>query len=170
MRSLYQEPDGPYYDTCLICPNGHTVNSASGRTPEHDAMFCGQCGARAISDCPTCSTPIRGRLQNAGIILSGWGPADYCHACGQPYPWTAARIAALAEAIDEADELSGDEKIKLKNSIPDIVVATPKTDTATARLKAGITKAGKVGGKLIYDVAIKVAADVVSKSLEGGLR
>jgi hypothetical protein len=39
-------------------------------------------------------------------------------------------LAALTVEIDEAEQLSSDVKTKLKESILDIVVATPKTDTA----------------------------------------
>lgn len=157
--------DKARYDVALVCPNGHTVNSSSQETPEHNADFCGQCGEKAINACPDCKTPIRGYCWNTGVVGFGYEPSAYCHSCGKAYPWTERKVAALAEAIDEADQLSPDDKAKLKESIPDIVVETPKSNTAAARLKSGIAKAGKTGGKLIYDVAIKVAAEVVTKSI-----
>ena len=169
MSSLYRDADKPYYDVALICPNGHVANGSSVESPHYNSEYCSECGEKTINACPACNEPIRGYLHNTGVVtMWPFEPSGFCHACGKPFPWTERKIAALAEAIDEAEQLSSDEKTKLKESIADIVVATPKTDTAVARLKAGISKAGKVGGKLIYDVAIKVAADVVSKALEGG--
>lgn len=157
--------DDPHYDVALVCLNGHTVNSTSVESPKHNTEYCGECGEKSINACPACKTPIRGFLWNTGVIGYGWEPSAYCHACGRAYPWTERKVAALAEAIDEAEQLSPDDKAKLKESIPDIVAETPKSNTAAARLKSAITKAGKTGGKLIYDVAIRVAADVVTKSI-----
>jgi hypothetical protein len=162
--NVYQR-DEPVYDVALVCINGHTINSTSLDSPERNAQYCKHCGEKTINACPGCNVEIRGYLHNTGVHGIPWYPPAHCHACGKAFPWTERKVAALAEAIDEADELSADDKAKLKESIPDLVVETPKSNTAAARLKSAISKAGKTGGKLIYDVAIKVAADVVTKSI-----
>ncbi len=166
MDNVYNR-DQSQYDVALVCLNGHAVNDASQRSPAHNAEYCDICGEKSINACPACKTPIRGEYHVPGVVSIGfvWKPPAYCHACGKAYPWTERKVDALAEAIDEAEQLSPDEKAKLKQSIPDLVVETPKSNTAAAHLKSGIAKAGKTGGKLIYDVAIKVAADVVTKSI-----
>lgn len=154
------------YDVGLVCLNGHAVNSMSRRHPDSNAKFCKDCGQPTIDACPSCQTTIRGFLHVPDVIgRCRWDVPAYCHECGKPYPWTDRRSAALSEAIDEADELSDSEREKLKQSIPDILKETPSTDTAVARFKKAIAKAGKVSGKMLYDVTTKVAAEVVVKSL-----
>jgi hypothetical protein len=121
--------------------------------------------------CPSCSASILGEYDSpnvAVISFRGWKPPAHCHQCGKPYPWTERRAAALADAIDEVDELSQIERDKLKQSIPDVLSKTPGTDTAVARFKKAIKKGGDVGGKLLSDVLAKVAAEVVTKSITGG--
>jgi hypothetical protein len=62
--------------------------------------------------------------------------------CGKPYPWTTRRAEALAEAIDELDELQAADRDKLKQSIPDVLRETAKTETAAARFGKAIRGAG----------------------------
>ena len=80
-------------------------------------------------------------------------------------PWTQRRTEALAEAIEWVEELPDADKDKLRESIPDVIKETARTDTAIARFKKAIGKAGQVGGKLLTDVLSKVAAEVVVKSM-----
>jgi len=53
----------------------------------------------------------------------------------------------------------------LKESIPDAIAETPKTEIAIARFKKAIIKAGVIGGKLLTDTLSKVAAEIVVKSI-----
>lgn len=156
-----------YYDVALICLNGHSVNSSSRELPQLSADYCNECGEKAINQCTHCNMPIRGYYHSGVIGGYEWEPPAYCHACGQPYPWTQRKTDALAEAIDEAERLTAEEKETLKQSIPDILNQTPKTDAAAARFKRAIAKAGQTGGKLIYDIAVKVATDAVVIKLLG---
>ena len=119
-----------------------------------------------MSACAKCDVPIRGYFHMDNVIRSGnWRPPRYCHECGAAYPWTERRREALVAAIEELDELSQDERNRLKESIPDVIQETPKTQTAVARFKKAIAKAGTVGGKVLYDVFCKVAAEVAVKSM-----
>jgi len=89
----------------------------------------------------------------------------HCHECGKQYPWTQRRAGALADAIELLDELTDSEKDKLIESIPDVIQETPKTETAVARYRKAISKAGAIGGKLLTEVLVKVAAEVVVRSM-----
>jgi hypothetical protein len=80
-------------------------------------------------------------------------------------PWTQRKTEALAEAIEWLDDLTDTEKDKLRESIPDVIKETPRTDTAIAIFKKAIGKAGAIGGKLLTDVLSKVAAEVVVRSM-----
>jgi hypothetical protein len=71
------------------------------------------------------------------------------------------RPAALAEAIDELDQLPEVEREKLKLSIPDVILDTPKTKTAAARFTRAISTAGEWGGKVLTDVMTNVATATV---------
>ncbi len=60
------------YDTAQICMNGHIINSMSKSHPEHNKEFCDKCGARTITKCPHCNTPIRGHYHEPlGFFPSG---------------------------------------------------------------------------------------------------
>lgn len=158
--------DTAEYDVGLACLNGHAVNGSSRSSPEFNSKHCDQCGEPTICCCPKCQTEIRGFCHIPGVLsCSDWDVPKHCHECGAPFPWTQRKTEALAEAIEWLDELTDDEKDRLKESIPDVIHETPRTDTAVARFKKAIGKAGKAGGKLLADVISKVAAEVVVQSL-----
>jgi hypothetical protein len=155
------------YDVGLVCLNGHEVNSEFRSSPEFNAKFCKQCGEQTIHACPKCGVPIRGFYKVQGVIDLGhsWSIPQYCHECGAAYPWRERKEKALATAIEELDELTAAERDKLKESIPDAIAETPKTEIAIARFKKAIIKAGVIGGKLLTDTLSKVAAEIVVKSM-----
>lgn len=154
------------YRIGLACLNGHAVNDSFDSRPQHNAKFCPDCGEPTIHRCPTCNTPLRGDYYVEAVIGgSHWHPATHCFECGSPFPWTNRRSEALADALNELEELSGAERQLLVRSIPDILVQTPKSETAALRYKKAITKIGGVGAKILADVLRKVAADTVKSSL-----
>lgn len=77
------------YDVMQVCLNGHKITHAFNRSPEFRQAACGDCGADTIHECPECDTPIRGKYYVDGVIsATGPDPPEYCHECGEPYPWT----------------------------------------------------------------------------------
>ncbi len=151
-----------FYDVALVCLNGHDINPSSQYNPEFNTDFCTECGEPTIDACPECKEPIRGYHQES---MGQWTLPKHYHKCGKPYPWTKRKTEALADAIDELDELSETERGKLKESIPDVIHETTRTTTAIARFKKAIVKGGAIGGKLLTDILSKVAAEIVVKSL-----
>src|SRR5688572_27431450 len=89
------------YDVAQICANGHLINSSSEDLPKHNQDFCSSCGAHAVTSCQKCNTPIRGYFWGGGFIGATYVIPRYCHSCGEPYPWTAARIEAAQELAQE---------------------------------------------------------------------
>lgn len=155
-----------HYDVGLACLNGHEINSSADRSPECNAKFCPTCGEPTICQCEGCNAKIRGYYNIEGVFgCTEWKVASHCHDCGEPYPWTHRRTNALAEAIDELDELSEEERERLKKSIPDILAETPKSETAALRFRKVVAKLGSAGGKVLGDVLRKVAVDTVKSSL-----
>ncbi len=51
---------GQGYDVAQVCRNGHVVNKATIRRPEHSVPFCTICGAQTATTCTQCGQPIRG--------------------------------------------------------------------------------------------------------------
>ena len=156
------------YDVGLVCLNGHIVNSMSRSNPSGNSKFCHKCGEPTINACESCHAEIRGYGHFYGPGGSVGHPMTlpmHCHECGKAMPWTQSRAVALAEAIEWVEELPDADKDKLKESIPDVINETARTDTAIARFKKAIGKAGAIGGKLITDTLSKVAAEVVVKSM-----
>jgi len=158
-----------YYYSGIACLNGHELDGYVGfvsrdSPPRPIDRFCPMCGEPTVTKCEHCQTDIRGKVTD-GFDTSPWYVAANCHSCGQPYPWTRRKTEALAEAISEMDELDPAEREKLKQSIPDIVAQTPKSETAALRFKKAVAKAGSVSGEVLMKVLTSVAAEGVKKLL-----
>ena len=153
-----------WYDTAQICTNGHVINTGSISYPENNSKFCDRCGAPTITNCPNCSAFIRG-CYRGGVISFGYTPPSFCPHCGNPYPWTEARLKAAKELADELDNLSLEEQEMLKKSIDDIIRDTPQTPVAAKRFKRLVTKAGQVAAegfkKILFDVASEAAKRII---------
>jgi hypothetical protein len=153
------------YENGEACLNGHPTTGQAANLPELTSKFCQRCGCPTIQTCPACDAKIRGIFYESWMAIevdTYWEPPSYCHHCGKAYPWTKSRIEALAETIDDLEELPEPEKEKLKASIPDVISVTIKTETAIERFRKAISK---VGGKFLGDVLAKVAAEVVIQQL-----
>lgn len=130
------------FDTAQVCVNGHVLTSSVELSPERVAARCSQCGAGTTSKCSACGTAIRGYHSSPGVIsLSPYELPSHCHECGTPYPWTAARIAALEELIELSDLEQGD-KDQMKREVDALVVESPRTRVAAARMAAFLRRAG----------------------------
>jgi len=152
-----------YYLTGMACLNGHKINGWCETDPHRSSAHCSQCGEATISQCPACKAPIRGyHEQEGGIVhlIQRWHLHPFCHRCGQAYPWTQRKQQALLDMIDLVDGLEFEDKEKLKESVPDLVVATPKTESALWKWKQIL---GKTGGA-VRDAVIK---KVVEYGMEG---
>ena len=153
------------YDVALICLNGHIVNQSSKSLPECNAKFCKRCGEPTVDSCGKCGSNIRGHETVRGTGFSMSGAPGHCHECGCPYPWTERKLEGLRETIQELEGLSDNERESLTKSIPDLIADTPKTETAVYRVKRAMTKVGSVGGEILKNVLVKVAAESVKKQL-----
>ena len=153
------------YDIQLVCLNGHIINNSYTEKPEGNADFCPKCGQGAITQCRKCSKPLRGYYYGGMMEASKVPrmPDSYCWSCGAAYPWTESKTKALANMIDELENLGADEKEKLKMSIKDIVAETPASKTAVLWFKKAIVKTTEAGGKLLTDALSTVAAETIKK-------
>lgn len=158
----------PGYHQRQTCLNGHITSNYVGTAHgnAHMQPFCGMCGAETIVNCPSCRKPQRGSLQD--VLVSGDStPDSYCWSCGKPYPWTEGRISAVAELVQEEEQLSEQDKLTLTTSLPELVSDTPRTTLAATRVRR---IAGKVGGTFkaaMYKFAVDCASETAKKIVLG---
>lgn len=152
-----------HYDTAQICLNGHVVNSTTIDFPEFSKDFCTTCGKKTIIECPQCHAPIQGHLQ--GAFPDTFDAPRFCHKCGEPYPWTMARIDAARKLAGELDDLDKDEQILLAGSIDDIVRDGPKTTVAATRVKKLMAKVGKATADSLRKILVDVATEAAKKTI-----
>ncbi|NEZ50199.1 DUF2321 domain-containing protein [Clostridium botulinum] len=157
-----------YYKTSIICENGHLVTGDSNGN-NIDNKYCRKCGAKTITSCLKCETPIRGRYKIEGFAdLTSYNYVpSYCHNCGEPYPWTKSALEASKILINEDENLTNDEKQQFCESIPDLLVeeSTPRTKVAIVRFKKFLGKAATYTADGIKDIFIDVASETIKKSL-----
>jgi hypothetical protein len=133
------------HDIAQICLNGHIVNDAA-RTFEYlNKEFCETCGAPTIMECRHCKKEIQGAFDPEGK----WGTEhltiapNYCTGCGEPYPWTAQKILATAEFVNELEEFSNKDKEIFLSSFEEIVKESPMASAGAVKIKKLMRKLKK---------------------------
>lgn len=160
--------DQSWYDTAIICRNGHVVNAAATAYPATTTDFCDRCGAPALSQCPTCTALIRGEFHLSGnLTLIGYTIPAYCPSCGQPYPWTQIRLLAAAELADAMERLTPQERELLKVSIRAVVCDDPTAPVAVIRLKQLLAKVGAAAAQSFQQILTDVVSEAIRKALWG---
>ncbi len=156
-----------WYDSAQICLNGHVVNIAIKATPEHSAKFCKICGQPTVTACSACKTDIRGKHFMKGV----WSLSDriplprFCETCGNPYPWTQAKMKAAEDLAGSIDSLSDEDRSNLKSSVGEIVKDTPQTTVAAARLKKLMKKAGKGATEGFKNILTDIVSEAAKKMI-----
>ena len=85
---LFDDRGKSWYDIMQVCTNGHQITSMLQSNPNNSQTHCEKCGADTISKCNTCNTNIKGYHHVPRVIsLSGTSIPEFCHECGEPYPW-----------------------------------------------------------------------------------
>jgi hypothetical protein len=167
-RGVLESCDMGQYDTAQVCLNGHVITDTYYRVPQFRQDFCSMCGQATVHQCKACGTEIRGDYYVPGVIdltMSKKVAPSFCHGCGKPHPWTAAKILAAQAMADEVEGLNDAERVMLKASIEQIASDTPMTEVAVTRIKKLIPKVAKEGvgalRRLIIDVAGKTGAELM---------
>lgn len=128
--------------------------------------FCSKCGSPTISACSACDVKIRGHYEVPGVLSIGftYRPPNHCHNCGEPFPWTAARVAAAKEMADEL-EISDQDREVLKGAIVDLSTDNPKTELAAVRYKRIVRKGGKAAGTALKSIMVDIVTEAAKKML-----
>ena len=90
----------------------------------------------------------RGRVRQRPELPS------FCHECGHAYPWVGKRLQAAKDLADELDELSDEEKQKLKATLDDLIPDTPQTEVAGTRFKKIMRRAACLAWLLTQNSAL----------------
>lgn len=156
-----------YTDNALICKNGHVVNDSMKTNPKYNSKYCENCGAETISACTNCNTPITGKeyIENY-IDCSEMSAPKYCKHCGNPYPWTEAKILAVNELVDLMDELNDKEKQDLKETTEIISTDNPRTQVGVLKIKKYLAKAGSTFGSAVQKILVDVASETAIKMMK----
>ncbi|WP_135080584.1 DUF2321 domain-containing protein [Terasakiella sp. SH-1] len=156
------------YKNAQVCLNGHSTTSDTAGSRELMSKFCGDCGTETITQCPSCNSSIRGSYHVEGVIsICGYTPPNFCHSCGEAFPWTKAKLEAAIELTEEFDELDSEEKDKLKGALDDLVRDTPKTEVAAHRFNKILKKVSGGAGSVMKDIVVSVASETAKKMLLG---
>jgi hypothetical protein len=68
---------------------------------------------------------------------------------------------------DELDELSQEDRDRLKGTLDDLIRNTPQTEVAAIRFKKTLAKLGKEGAGAMRDIVVDIASEVAKKALLG---
>lgn len=150
-----------FYTTAQVCLNGHAVTSDIRCTCELET-YCSKCGAKTLTACPNCGTPIRGKYDAVGelVIPCRYSPPAYCRNCGEPFPWIKAAFTAADELIsEEMRELADDEKSKFKAALPDILNDSPRTTLAATRIAKYLKKLAPTVQETFKQIFYQLAAE-----------
>lgn len=124
-----------FYTTAQICLNGHAVTSDIRCTCELET-YCSKCGAKTLTACPNCGTPIRGKYDAVGepVIPYRYSPPAYCRNCGAPFPW-------------------------IKAALPDILNDSPRTTLAATRIAKYLKKLAPTVQETFKQIFYRIAAE-----------
>ncbi len=142
--------------------NGHLITDSLHLTPEHGKKYCEKCGEATISTCLVCEAEIHGRYtmfsfsEGLGLRI----PA-YCHDCGNPYPWTVAKIKAAQELAEEIEGLSAGDRELFRKDIEDIAANNPRADVAATRMKRVLKGAGDAVRNIVVDIGSETIKKVI---------
>lgn len=156
------EPGVDGYDVAQVCPNGHVATPFFIAQPQFRQDFCQECGAETIYECPNCNEGIRGGYHGV-LDFEEFKAPPFCVNCGQPFSWTANALEAARDLTDELDELSAEERAKLKASFDDLVADTPRTDVAVVRVKKSLAKIGKASADSLRKIIVSIGTEYVKK-------
>ncbi|GJQ31289.1 MAG: hypothetical protein HBSAPP04_01280 [Ignavibacteriaceae bacterium] len=155
-----------YYTEAQICVNGHPINPDMKENPERNKKFCDKCGSETIDKCKNCAHPINGEYISPGcMVFTDYVPPGYCSNCGNPYPWTTAKIAALVELAKMEEVLSDEEVESFTTHIREISSDTPNTVVSANKLIKLGKKFGARAWAEIRILLVEIASETAKKIL-----
>jgi len=161
------------YDVLQVCENGHKITDCYNNNPEERKKFCQECGAPTLTSCSRCGVEIQGApmevVENLDAQLSRRRlrpvrQADipkYCQNCGEPYPWTQARIRTAIQNLVEFGDLNEEEKKTIAQDVQNIAKDVPEAELSARRIKRIWERGKSVGYEVIMELASRTAAQIL---------
>jgi hypothetical protein len=87
----------------------------------------------------------------------------FCINCGDPFPWTQARLQAARELALELEELEDQDRKVLEESIGELVEDTPQTMVAAVRFKKIVAKVGRSAALAFRELLVDVVSETAKK-------
>ncbi len=159
-RDEGEHPDG-IHCCAQICTRGH-VQHCDGM-PFRVNAHCKKCGAACIDACSKCKEPIHG--SEIYSSAASYVRPDFCHGCGQPYPWMEDRLTTARELLYHDDKLSLEDRNALWDDLQ-FVMSDPKADLVPAKRKLIEIKLTKAGG-YVREALLDLMAKTASEFLKG---
>ena len=104
-----------------------------GTTPEMLVPhYCGSCGARVLTECPKCSTP----LLSIKYLAGEREPYAFCSGCGEPFHWATREqvVSRIRNLLDLDSSLSKSDRFELIDAIQELVLPdTPEAEAPKIR-------------------------------------
>jgi hypothetical protein len=156
-----------YYLSAQVCPNGHVATALLEVGSRH-SKFCPDCGYPTLTAC-ACGAPIRGHyvVPHVFNFSDDYSPPAYCHNCGAAFPWTQRRLEAARDLIEDAGDLSADEKLALSSTLDDLLASTPRTEVSAIKFKRLAAKAGTEIAGTLRSVLVDVMSEAARKAIFG---
>lgn len=158
------------YAVGQACSNGHKITGDLAR--ENGAAFCPDCGAKTIKECAQCSASLRGDSVVKGPMMSvpvTWHRVpDYCHECGHPFPWMAAKLNAVNELAEAIEELTEHECALLAELVPHLVQETPRTKPAGFKVLTIVSKLKEPARTAMRDLLMDMVVEGGKQALGWG--
>jgi len=158
------------YATAAVCTRGHVATADAETHRASVSNFCAVCGAKVITACPNCNAQIRGFYIPPSVSAVGGifkSLASYCHECGKPYPWTAEKLEAAKGLAEELENLTAEDREKLKTAIDYVAAGGPRAEAGAARIKRMLGKASTAVGQALWKITVDVASEAAKKILTG---
>ena len=156
------------YKTAQICEGGHVIINDIEFLPQKMSKFCKKCGKPTMKQCKKCSTNIRGRFYvRDSKRLSRYHIPNFCHDCGQSYPWTQSRLQAVKELANEIEQLNEKDKKILISSLDDLIVDTPRTQLAIHQFKKIAQKIGIESANTLKSILIHIVTQAAKEGIWG---
>lgn len=156
------------YRVAQVCLNGHVITDAADAHPDLRAEFCSKCGEQTITQCPACSTNIRGKYQVGEVVRarSGHDPAPaFCYACGHPFPWTERKLKAAVDLMKTGGRVSDAELEQFVEDLDELTKDSPMVPVAALRVKSLMDKVGNPAAKLAREVLEGLVSEAAMKTI-----
>jgi len=111
------------------------VPSSRGGTTREKlvAQYWRSCGARVLTECPNCSTPLVSINYPAGERE----PYAFCSGCGEPFHWATREqvVSRIRNLLDLDSSLSNSDRFELIDAIEELVLPdTPRQRPQKSKL------------------------------------